>query len=43
MPSPCEVFLICAEQPHRKYRVDKARRLLDWEAADTREAMLRRS
>ncbi len=26
MPSPCEVFLICAEQPHRKYRVDKARR-----------------
>ena len=43
MPSPHEVFLICARQPHRKYRVDKARRLLGWEAADTWEELLRRS
>ena len=43
MPSPHEVFLICAAQPSRKYRVDKARRLLDWEAADTWEELLRRS
>ncbi len=43
MPSPHEVFLICARQPHGKYRVDKARRLLGWEAADTWEELLRRS
>lgn len=34
MPGPCEVFLICAPLPHGKYRADKARLLLGWEARD---------
>jgi nucleoside-diphosphate-sugar epimerase len=43
MPTPYEAFLICAPQPYRKYPVDKARRLLGWEAADTWEALYDRS
>jgi hypothetical protein len=34
MPSPYEEFLICAPLPHGKYRADKARLLLGWEARD---------
>ncbi len=34
MPSPYEVFLICAPLPHGKYRADKAWRLLGWKARD---------
>lgn len=41
MPSPHEVFFICAELPHGKYRADKARRLLKWEAKDTFEELYR--
>jgi nucleoside-diphosphate-sugar epimerase len=43
MPSPYEVFFIAAETPDRKYRVDKARRLLGWQAKDTFESLYRRS
>ncbi|MDA0336202.1 MAG: NAD(P)-dependent oxidoreductase [bacterium] len=42
MPSPYEVFFIAADTPDRKYRVDKARRLLGWQAKDTFEALYRR-
>ena len=42
MPTPYEVFFIAAETPDRKYRVDKARRLLGWEAEDTFEELYRR-
>lgn len=35
MPTPYEVFFIAAATPDRKYRVDKAKRLLGWEASDT--------
>ena len=42
MPSPYEVFFIAAETPDRKYRVDKARRLLGWQAKDTFEALYSR-
>ena len=41
MPSPYEVFFICSNLPHHKYRVDKARRLLGWEARDTFEELYR--
>ena len=32
MPRPYEPFFICSPLPHGKYRTDKARRLLGWEA-----------
>jgi nucleoside-diphosphate-sugar epimerase len=35
MPSPHEVFFICADLPHGKFRADKAARLLKWKAKDT--------
>ena len=35
MPTPYEPFFICSQLPHQHYRVDKAKRLLDWEARDT--------
>lgn len=35
MPSPHEVFFICADLPHGKFRADKAARLLKWKARDT--------
>ena len=41
MSRPYEVFFICTRQPHRKYRVDKAKRLLGWEARDTFEELYR--
>src|SRR5438105_1901928 len=31
-PNPYEVFFIAADAPHGKYRTDKAKRLLGWEA-----------
>lgn len=43
MENPYEVFFIAAGTPDRKHRVDKARRLLCWQARDTWEAMYRRS
>ena len=43
MENPYEVFFIAAGTPDRKHRVDKARRLLGWQARDTWEAMYRRS
>ena len=42
MPSPYETFFICAKTPDRKHRVDKAKRLLGWEAKDTFEELLRK-
>jgi nucleoside-diphosphate-sugar epimerase len=39
MPSLYEQFLICSELPHNKYRVDKAKQLLGWEAQDTFEEL----
>jgi len=42
MPSPYENFFICARLPHDKYRPDKAKRLLGWEARDTFEALYTR-
>ena len=42
MPTSCEVFFIAPATPDRKYRVDKARRLLGWEAEDTFEELYRR-
>lgn len=42
MPTPYEAFFIAAETPDRKYRVDKARRLLGWQAQDTFEELYRR-
>jgi nucleoside-diphosphate-sugar epimerase len=39
MPQPYEVFFIAADTPDRKYPVDKARRLLGWEAEDTFEEL----
>lgn len=42
MPTPYEVFFIAAETPDRKFRVDKARHLLGWQAQDTFEEMYRR-
>lgn len=42
MPSPHEVFFICAELPHGKFRADKAERLLRWKARDTFEEWYRR-
>lgn len=42
MPSPYEVFFICASTPHDKYRPDKAKLLLGWEAKDTFEELYRR-
>jgi len=42
MPEPYTVFFIAAETPDRKYRVDKAKRLLGWEAKDTFEELYRR-
>ena len=39
MPTPYEVFFIAAGTPERKFRVDKARRLLGWEAEDTFEEL----
>ncbi len=35
MPSPYEDFFICSWLPHDKYRPEKAKRLLGWEARDT--------
>ena len=43
MPSPYEDFFICARLPHDKYRPDKAKRLLGWEAKDRFEALYTRS
>ena len=43
MPSPYENFFICARLPHDKYRPDKAKRLLGWEAKDRFEALYVRS
>ena len=43
MPSPYENFFICARLPHDKYRPDKAKRLLGWEARDRFEALYMRS
>lgn len=34
MPSAYEDFFVCARMPHDKYRPDKAKRLLGWEARD---------
>jgi hypothetical protein len=42
MPSPYEVFFIAADTPDRKYRVDKAKRLLGWQARDNFEHLYRR-
>ena len=42
MPNPYETFFICADTPDRRHRVDKAKRLLGWEAKDTFEELLRR-
>ena len=42
MPSPYEDFFICARLPHDKYRPDKAKRLLGWEAKDCFEALYTR-
>ena len=42
MPSRYENFFICAQLPHDKYRPDKAKRLLGWEAKDRFEALYRR-
>jgi nucleoside-diphosphate-sugar epimerase len=42
MPSPHEVFFICADLPHGKYRADKAWRLLKWKARDTFEELYTR-
>lgn len=39
MPTPYEAFFIAAATPDRKYRVDKAQRLLGWQAADTFEEL----
>ena len=41
MPQPYEVFFICSPTPDRKHRVDKAKRLLAWEARDTFEELYR--
>jgi len=41
MPAPYEPFFICSKLPHQKYRVDKAKRLLGWEARDTFEELYR--
>lgn len=41
-PNPCEVFFICCDSPGRKHKVDKARRLLGWEAKDTFEELYTR-
>lgn len=43
MPGPYEVFFICTSSPQDKYRVDKARKLLGWEAKDRFEELYRRS
>ena len=43
MENPYEGFFIAAGTPDRKHRVDKAKRLLGWQARDTWEAMYRRS
>ena len=42
MPSPYETFFICSHLPHDKYRPDKAKRLLGWEAQDGFEALYTR-
>ena len=42
MPNPYESFFICARTPDRKHRVDKAKRLLGWEAKDTFDELFRR-
>lgn len=42
MPTPHEVFFICAELPHGKFRADKAARLLKWKAKDTFEELYRK-
>lgn len=41
MPNAYEVFFICSNTPDRKHRVDKAKRLLGWEARDTFEELYR--
>jgi nucleoside-diphosphate-sugar epimerase len=43
MDQPYEVFFIAAQTPDRKYRVDKAKRLLGWEAKDTFEGLYRKA
>lgn len=43
MPRPYEVFFICAPMPDGKYPVDKARRLLGWQARDTWESLYTRT
>ena len=42
MPSPYETFFMCSRLPHDKYRPDKAKRLLGWEAKDTFEVLFSR-
>ena len=42
MPSPYETFFMCSRLPHDKYRPDKAKRLLGWEAKDTFEELFSR-
>ena len=42
MPTPYEPFFICSKLPHRHYRVDKAKRLLGWEAQDDFAEMYRK-
>ena len=39
MPSQYEQFFICSNVPHAKYRFDKAKQLLGWEAKDTLEEL----
>jgi nucleoside-diphosphate-sugar epimerase len=43
MENPYEVFFIATDTPDRKHRVDKARRLLGWQAQDRWEELYRRS
>jgi hypothetical protein len=42
MPSPYEVFFICAPMPHGKYSPAKAERLLGWKAKHTLARLYRR-
>jgi len=41
MPNPYEVFFIASPSPAGQFRVDKAKRLLGWEARDTFEELYR--
>ena len=43
MERPNERFFICADMPMGKYRAEKAKRLLGWEATHTFETFTRRS